>query len=88
LPAEIGIGRLKNRDRLEAEPIAFHERVRQEFLQIARLDPERYLVVDGTQSIDAIHAEITKRIATLPSISHEVKVPKLKKTIKKSAKKK
>jgi dTMP kinase len=88
LPAEIGIGRLKNRDRLEAEPIAFHERVRQEFLQIARLDPERYLVVDGTQSIDAIHAEITKRMATLPSISHEVKVPKLKKTIKKSAKKK
>jgi len=88
LPAEIGIGRLKNRDRLEAEPIAFHERVRQEFLQIARLDPERYLVVDGTQTIDEIHNEITKRIATLPSISHEVKVPKLKKTIKKSAKKK
>jgi dTMP kinase len=88
LPAEIGIGRLKNRDRLEAEPLAFHERVRQEFLQIARLDPERYLVVDGTQSIDAIHNEITKRIATLPSISHEIKKPKLKKTIKKSAKKK
>jgi dTMP kinase len=88
LPAEIGIGRLKNRDRLEAEPIAFHERVRQEFLQIARLDPERYLVVDGTQSIDAIHNEITKRIALIPSISHEEKVPKLKKTIKKSAKKK
>jgi dTMP kinase len=88
LPAEIGIGRLKNRDRLEAEPLAFHERVRQEFLQIARLDPERYLVVDGTQSIDAIHNEITKRIALLPSISHEIKKPKLKKTIKKSAKKK
>jgi dTMP kinase len=88
LPAEIGIGRLKNPDRLEAEPIAFHERVRQEFLQIARLDPERYLVVDGTQSIDAIHTEITKRIALLPAISHEIKKPKLKKTIKKSAKKK
>jgi dTMP kinase len=88
LPAEIGIGRLKNRDRLEAEPLAFHERVRQEFLQIARLDPERYLVVDGTQSIDTIHNEITKRIALLPAISHEIKKPKLKKTIKKSAKKK
>ena len=88
LPAEIGIGRLKNRDRLEAEPLAFHERVRQEFLQIARVDPERYLVVDGTQSIEAIHSEITKRIATLPAISHEVKKPKksLKKSIKKPAK--
>ena len=89
-----GIGRLKNRDRLEAEPLAFHERVHQEFLQIARIDPERYLVVDGTQSIDAIHTEITKRIALLPAISHEVKKPKksLKKSIstplKKTAKKK
>jgi dTMP kinase len=94
LPAEIGIGRLKNPDRLEAEPLAFHERVRQEFLQIARVDPERYLVVDGTQSIDAIHHEIISRIALLPAISHEVKKPKktLKKSIstplKKTAKKK
>jgi len=94
LPAEIGIGRLKNPDRLEAEPLAFHERVRQEFLQIARVDPERYLVVDGTQSIEAIHNEITKRIALLPAISHEVKKPKkslkkaIKKPVKKTAKKK
>jgi dTMP kinase len=87
LPAEIGIGRLKNRDRLEAEPLAFHERVRQEFLQIARLDPERYLVVDGRQTVDAIHNEITKRIELLPAISHEIKKPKLKKTIKSSIKK-
>ena len=87
LPAEIGIGRLKNRDRLEAEPLAFHERVRQEFLQIARLDPERYLVVDGRQPIESIHDEIIKRVATIPAISHEVKVPKLKKTIKVSIKK-
>jgi len=87
LPAEVGIGRLKNRDRLEAEPLAFHERVRQEFLQIARLDPERYLVVDGTQTIEEIHHEITQRISLLPSISHEIKEPKLKKTIKATIKK-
>ena len=87
LPAEVGIGRLINRDRLEAEPVAFHERVRQEFLQIARLDPERYLVVDGRQSIEQIHNEIIKRVATIPAISHEIKVPKLKKSIKASIKK-
>ena len=87
LPAEIGIGRLKNPDRLESEPLAFHERVRQEFLQIARLDPERYLVVDGRQSIDEIHAEIIKRVSTIPAISHEIKEPKLKRTIKGSIKK-
>ena len=77
LPAETGIGRLKNHDRLEAEPLAFHERVRQEFLQIARLDPERYLVVDGTHTIDQIHQEIINRVATLPAISHIVKTPKI-----------
>jgi dTMP kinase len=87
LSAETGIGRLKSHDRLEAEPLAFHERVRQEFLQIARLDPERYLVVDGTKTIDEIHNEITSRVVALPAISHEVKVPKLKKSIKASIKK-
>ena len=87
LSAETGLGRLKSHDRLEAEPLAFHERVRQEFLQIARLDPERYLVVDGTQTVDQIHNEIINRVSTIPAISHEVKVPKLKKTIKASIKK-
>ena len=92
LSAETGIGRLKSHDRLEAEPLAFHERVRQEFLQIARLDPERYLVVDGTQTIEQIHQEIINRVAILPAISHIVKTPKIKtpklKTPKKLLKKK
>jgi dTMP kinase len=87
LSAETGIGRLKSHDRLEAEPLAFHERVRQEFLQISRLDPERYLVVDGTQTIEQIHNEIINRVATIPAISHIVKEPKLKKTIKATIKK-
>jgi dTMP kinase len=85
--AETGIGRLKSHDRLEAEPLAFHERVRQEFLQIARLDPERYLVVDGTQTIEQIQNEIINRVVTIPAISHIVKEPKLKKTIKTTIKK-
>ncbi|MDA2992583.1 MAG: dTMP kinase [Actinomycetota bacterium] len=87
LSAETGIGRLKSHDRLEAEPLAFHERVRQEFLQIARLDPERYLVVDGTKTIDEIHNEIINRVATLPAISHIVKEPKTKSSKLKSPKK-
>jgi dTMP kinase len=69
LPAEIGIGRLHNPDRLEAEPLAFHERVRQEFLQLARLDPERYLVVDGKETIQEIHAAIIARVSELPALN-------------------
>jgi dTMP kinase len=68
LPAEIGLGRLQSRDRLEAESNDFHERVRQEYLQIAMMDPERYFVVDGTQSVEEINTQITTRVAELPAL--------------------
>jgi dTMP kinase len=68
LPAEIGLGRLQSRDRLEAESNDFHERVRQEYLQIAMMDPERYFVVDGTQSVEEINTQITARVAKLPAL--------------------
>lgn len=71
--AEVGLGRLKKKDRLESEPLAFHERIRQEYLQLALLDPERYLVVDGHMSVEAIHQSIIDRVAELPALS---KIPK------------
>jgi len=68
LPAEIGLGRLKSKDRLESQPIEFHERVRQEFLQLAALDPERYFIVDGNQSIDETHTAIISRVSQIPTL--------------------
>lgn len=68
LPAEIGLGRLKSKDRLESQPIAFHERVRQEFLQLAAVDPERYFIVNGNQSIDDIHTAIISRVSQIPTL--------------------
>ena len=68
VPAVVGLSRLKSLDRLEAEPIDFHERVRQEFLQLALLDPERYLIVDGTASVQDIHEAIIARVAELPAL--------------------
>ena len=68
LPAEIGLGRLKSKDRLEAQPIDFHERVRHEFLQLATLDPERYYIVDGNQSIEVIHAAIITRVSQIAAL--------------------
>jgi dTMP kinase len=78
VPAEIGLGRLQSRDRLEAEPTEFHERVRQEFLQIAMMDPERYFVVDGTQSVDEIHTQIIARVAELPALKRNAENVKKK----------
>jgi dTMP kinase len=82
VPAEIGLGRLQSRDRLEAEPTEFHERVRQEFLQIALMDPERYLVVDGTQSVEEIHTEIIARVAELPALKRNAEGVKTKKMLR------
>ena len=56
---EIGLQRIGNSDRLESEPLDFHKRVRQQYLQLAIQDPERYLIIDATQSIENIHKSIT-----------------------------
>jgi dTMP kinase len=78
VPAEIGLSRLQSRDRLEAESNDFHERVRQEYLQIAMMDPERYFVVDGTQAVDEIHHQITKRVSELQTLKRNSEPEKKK----------
>jgi dTMP kinase len=68
VPAEIGLARASARrasrkeaaDRFEAEGIAFHERLRQAFLDIAKEEPERCVVIDATQSADAVEEGIWK----------------------------
>ena len=83
VPAEIGLARLHSRDRLEAEANDFHERVRQEYLQIAMMDPERYFVVDGTQPVDEIHTQIIARVSELAALKRNADLPKQKKKSKK-----
>jgi dTMP kinase len=68
LPPQIGLARLKSKDRLESQPMGFHERVRQEFLQLATLDPERYVIIDGNQSIEDTHAAIISRVSEIPTL--------------------
>jgi dTMP kinase len=58
LPAEEGLRRARGRsgraDRLEAEAIDFHERVRAGFLQLAKTDPARYAVIAATGAPDQV----------------------------------
>lgn len=64
LPAEIGLSRIeqKNADRLERESLDFHRKVRAGFLAIAEQEKDRYLVLNGSQSVNEIHREIIKKI--------------------------
>ena len=68
LPPQVGLARLKSKDRLESQPIDFHERVRQEFLQLAALDPERYVIIDGNQSVEDTHTAIISRVSEIPAL--------------------
>jgi dTMP kinase len=76
LPAEIGLARLQSKDRLESQPLDFHERVRQEFLQISLLDPERYFIVDGKQSIDDIHTAVIARVSEISTLKRNAREDK------------
>jgi dTMP kinase len=60
-----GTGRFAGRDRLEAEPMEFHDRVRQGFLDLAAADPEHYLVLDASGDVDAIAARIRDAVEPL-----------------------
>lgn len=65
----IGLSRVQSPDRLESEPIEYHQRVRQAFVEIAAANPDRYLVVDADQDKDAIAQQIRRRVADLLGIA-------------------
>lgn len=60
-----GLGRAGEHDRMEAEPLDFHRRVREHFLALAAADPEHHLVVAATGDADAIHAAIRAAVEPL-----------------------
>jgi dTMP kinase len=69
LPAADGLRRVTAPDRLEAEPLAFHERVRERFLDLARRGGPRYLVVDATGHPDEVAAAIRARLEPVLPLS-------------------
>jgi dTMP kinase len=55
----------KRFDRLESEALDFHSRVRESYLDIAREEPERFLIVDATLPREEIRDRIFDRLGTL-----------------------
>lgn len=60
-----GLARATDPNRLEAESLEWHRMVRQGFLDLAARDPQRYVVLDATRSVDEIAADVQSAVAAL-----------------------
>tara|TARA_R110001606_G_scaffold90757_1_gene202887 strand:- start:5439 stop:6077 length:639 start_codon:yes stop_codon:yes gene_type:complete len=68
VPVELGQERVVQRqhqDRLDKESFAFHQKVRDGFLERAEADPERVKVVDASQSLESVKSQIEEQLAKL-----------------------
>jgi dTMP kinase len=66
LPAQVGLRRAEARGgaaRFESKGLEFHERLRAGYLEIARKEPDRCVVIDADAEIDAVTAAIVDAVA-------------------------
>ena len=67
LPADQGLARLNDHDRLDREPLEFHQRVRQGFLDEAAREPDRWITMDARQDVETLDslvwAEVQRRFS-------------------------
>ncbi len=57
--------RAGHESRFEAETIAFHEKVRAGYLELARLEPDRIQIIDAAQTYDQVFADISKVLSSM-----------------------
>jgi dTMP kinase len=67
VPVELGLGRAKARGgdaRFEGKDLAFHTRLRDGFLALARAEPDRCVVLDGAADPDDVADRVWKAVST------------------------
>ncbi len=57
---EVGLSRQQDKNRMEAEGLDFHQKVRQGFLEEADRDPKRFRVISAEENIESLHAKIVQ----------------------------
>ena len=72
VPLETAKLRMQDRemDRMEQMGQAYHEQVRQGFLTHAKSDPQHFVVIDASQPIDCVTAQIRQVVAERLSIEN------------------
>ena len=67
VPVEIGLARASKRgalDRFEQEKVAFFERVRNAYLEMAQRSPDRYRVIDASLPLNDVQNQIAAILST------------------------
>ncbi|MBI5632244.1 MAG: dTMP kinase [Nitrospirae bacterium] len=67
IDVETGLQRnreINKRDRLELEDVAFHEKVRAGFLEMAAQEPERIRIIDCSAGLETVHQKIKDVVST------------------------
>ncbi|MGK0440404.1 MAG: dTMP kinase [Pseudohongiellaceae bacterium] len=67
-PIEVGMARAKKRgalDRFEQEKLDFFERVRQAYLSMSDVYPERFVVIDASQDLAGVQVDLGGQLQTL-----------------------
>lgn len=62
VPVELGLERQKDRNRFEAESVEFHRKVRAGFLDLARLEPQRWVVIDASQTPEEVAGRMRRAV--------------------------
>jgi dTMP kinase len=64
-PADGLARRARDPDRIEAQDLGFHRRVRDAFRDLAAADPERFAVVDAAAPVDEVAAQVQAAVLAL-----------------------
>ncbi|HSM33956.1 MAG TPA: dTMP kinase [Anaerolineae bacterium] len=70
VPVEVGLARrdlghaeeLTRFEDASRHDIAFHQRVRDGYLEMAAADPERWVVIDGSRDVDAVAEDVSRAV--------------------------
>ncbi|MFC4768515.1 dTMP kinase [Effusibacillus consociatus] len=76
IPPDQGLTRIQSRggpDRIEGRDLSYHSRVRETFLALASQEPNRFVVLDGTKTIQEIADQVRHEMQTLLNLGNSEK---------------
>lgn len=65
-------------NRLDADAIEFHQRVRQGYLDLAREEPQRFILIDASQPAETVQNDLRRAVVTRLGLPHDAALDRMK----------